>query len=356
MFGAMPGSGGVMVATMRADIDQLLDSVDELLDTNSAAVNARIARLLAAETDRSMAPMLIEQIRYQMASGGKLIRPTLCLLACEAQGGRREDALEFATAVEILHNFLLVADDLMDGDEVRRDDPTLWKRYGAANAVNVAIYMQALGQLTILGAPLPPETLVALERLFAKVLMRTGEGQALDVNLKPSRTFTLDRYLEIARLKSGYIGIGLLGGALIAGAVQSVLDALDELSGLWGALYQIRDDIIDLTEGKGRGGEIGCDIKEGKPSILVAICMEHASDPDAGKLLAILAKSRADTTADDVGEAIRLFHRYGAIGRAEATCLELVARSGAIIERLPYSAVYRDRFRDLGQYLACRRA
>ena len=85
---------------------------------------------------------------YVTEGGGKRIRPALCLLTCEALGGRIDDALPFAAGVELLHNMLLLHDDIEDGDEVRRDQPTVWKRFGVPNAINAGDYQGGVYTLT----------------------------------------------------------------------------------------------------------------------------------------------------------------------------------------------------------------
>ena len=113
------------------------DHVTELTQKWVPQIEAALTAAFPADRH----PHLNPAVAYHLATGGKRLRPVLCLATCEQLGGDPSEALTFAAAAEIMHNMFLVHDDLEDGDEVRRDQPTLWKKFGAANAVNCGDYM-----------------------------------------------------------------------------------------------------------------------------------------------------------------------------------------------------------------------
>jgi len=321
-----------------------------LLSQQARAVEA----LLEDELPPGKIPYISDGAWYQMSSGGKRLRPALCLITCEALKGEAGKALPFALATEILHNFLLVHDDIEDGDTMRRDKPTLWARFGVPNAINVADYMIAKAYQLILRGPLPAEVNLELADLFTLALERTVEGQALDINLRGSPEVRLDTYFRIVTLKTAYyLALTWVGGAVIAGVPDSAVEPLWELGRCLGPAFQIRDDTIDLTQGKGRGGEIGCDIKEGKPSIFFAYVLDKkkGSEAQRARLVDIISKPREKTTADDVAWAIELYRETGALDFAGEEARALIRRAEGVLDTLPLGAEGKDVFRAISRYM-----
>ncbi|MBI4607158.1 MAG: polyprenyl synthetase family protein [Planctomycetes bacterium] len=314
----------------------------------------RIEALLEREVPRGGLPFIAEGVWYQFASGGKRLRPALCLLTCEALGGDPERALPFALATEILHNFLLIHDDIEDGDTMRRDQETLWKRLGVPNAINVGDFLIAKAYQLILGAPLPTEVNLKLARIFSNALERTVEGQALDINLRGSPEVTLETYHRVVQLKTAYyLALTWVGGAVAAGVRDEALEPLWELGRCLGPAFQIRDDIIDMTEGKGRGGEVGCDLREGKPSICFAYVLDRAAGTEAerSRLVEIVRRPREETTAADVAWAIGFYRSAGAMDFAQETARSLIDRACGVIETLPLDPEGKETFRAISRYI-----
>ncbi|MBI1290512.1 polyprenyl synthetase family protein [bacterium] len=255
---------------------------------------------------------------------GKRVRPALCLMIAEALGATRFAALPFAAAIEILHNFALVHDDIEDGDTMRRGRPSTWKVYGLAHGINTGDYMLAkVFQVILRDDRNPIETREQLLILLEKTLEELFAGQAMDISARSAHQFTVEEYnLLVSRKTGSYLAAPMLGGAIIAGAKPAVLHALDRLGHDLGPLFQVRDDLIDLTTGKGRG-EIGNDIREGKRSYLVALASDRCGAGDRERLFSILDKPREATTADDVAWCVDLFRRVGAIDAAETRCRNL---------------------------------
>ena len=272
--------------------------------------------------------------------GPKRSRPMFCLLAAECLGVPLEDALPFAAATEITHNYLICHDDVMDGDISRRDLPALWVRYGAlherrkgdyrrelarglrlgdvgiANGINAGDYMMAKAYEAVTGSAVPDDRKTALCDVLTTTLVKTGEGQALDVNLRADTDFTVERYFELATLKTGfYLIFGVVGSAVLAGLDRASIETLWKLGGNVGVAFQILDDVIDLTSGKGRVGrngkpETGNDIREGKPSALFAKVLDCAGPAEKKKLLGIFRKPREMTTAGDIRWVTGLYRKY----------------------------------------------
>lgn len=288
---------------------------------------------------------------YHMGSGGKRIRPALCLLTCKGMGGRIEDAIHFAAAVEILHNMFLVHDDIQDGDRIRRDQPAVWVKYGSANAINLGDYMLGRSYASILRSKVPPDVRIRLLEIFTRTYENTCKGQALDLNYRGLDAMDVEKYLEIVQLKTAdYLVLGMIGGAVIAGVDDKILDSIRHLGTLMGPAFQIRDDLIDLSSGKGRGGELGNDIKEGKPSILFAHVLNEASLEEKKILLEIARKKRRDTDAESVSKVIDLYEKYGSIKYAESMTEQLTHRAYSVVEQMPIGN--KDFFRQIVNFMA----
>ncbi|MGR3295268.1 MAG: polyprenyl synthetase family protein, partial [Candidatus Bathyanammoxibius sp.] len=153
-----------------------------------------------------------------------------------------------------LHNMFLMHDDIEDGDTMRRDKPTVWVKFGTANAINAGDYLLGRAYRVLLDSDLPLEKKIRLLDIFTFAYERTVEGQALDINWRGSEDFTIDHYLETVELKTAYyLTCGMAGGAVVAGRSDAVIEKIWELGKSMGPAFQIRDDLIDLTQGKGRG-------------------------------------------------------------------------------------------------------
>ena len=235
-------------------------------------------------------PNLHDAIKYHMETGGKRVRPLLAIMTCEALGGDVRRIIPFAAACELMHNWFLVHDDLEDGDIVRRDKPTVWVKYGMPHAINIGDYMAHKVFKLILGSKnrgLDNDKIVKLFEETVETTLETAEGQTLDINLRNNNNPTEKEYIESIQHKTArYLTMPIIGGAIVAGR-DDLKDKLLDFGKKAGLAFQITDDILDLTEGKGRG-EIGRDIKEGKRSIMVVHFLSKCSKEEKNKLLNIL--------------------------------------------------------------------
>lgn len=269
---------------------------------------------------------------------GKRIRPILCLLTVDSLGGNQEMALSFAISIELLHNFFLVHDDIEDGDKVRRNRPSVWVNYGLANAINIGDFIFSKAYLnlgSLIEKGIDVEKFFKLYTLFTSTADHTIKGQALDMNARNSNKILLDEYMNIVREKTGYyLSAPIIGGAIISDADEFIIDSIKEFSFFIGPMFQIIDDVIDLTTGKGRG-EKGSDIKEGKRSFLTAYTMSKCTIDEQTKLINILNKSRESTDNTDIEEIMSLYHKYKAIEVAKKKCEELFDNGIKAIKKCP---------------------
>lgn len=194
---------------------------------------------------------LAEAMRYSLLAGGKRIRPVILLQFCKAAGGSMEKALPAACAVEMLHTYSLIHDDLpcMDNDSLRRGKPTNHVVYGECMATLAGDALQAEAFQTLLESELPDETLVKMGKLLAQAAGLDGIclGQALDMDSE-GKIMTLDDISRVHKLKtasmlmaSSQIGIAAAGGS------GEMMHAAANYASALGLAFQIRDDILDNT-------------------------------------------------------------------------------------------------------------
>lgn len=317
-----------------------MSGVLEALERARAEHGAAIERLMA-ETAAGWAPegsLLAEMCAYHLATGGKRLRALVPLLAAKALGADPARLRPFAAACEMLHNATLVHDDLQDGDTTRRGRPTVWKRWSAAQAINLgdAMFYWAVALLRRLDAP-DPLRWEAVDLLIRGTL-RVIDGQAREFQLKDDPAPTIDAYLRMIEGKtSGLFEIPLVGAARLCGASPEVTAGVAGAARDLGVLFQIQDDLLDLYGDKGRERR-GTDVAEGKISALVIHALGAAFPGDAQRLREILAKPREETSDDDIAWADELFRRSGAVRFALD---EIARRERAVAERPELAAAPR---------------
>lgn len=274
----------------------------------------------------------------ERSTRGKRVRPVLALLTCESLGEDSSKAIPFAVSAELLHSFLLVHDDIEDEDAVRRNRPSVWKKYGPAHGINIGDYIFVKTYRAILKSGevgVENNEVVKLVDLLTKTVDRTGIGQAMDIGARESNDISVEEYMRTVTEKTGYyLAYPIIGGAIISGASDYTLRSLEEFGKYIGPVFQIADDILDLTDGKGRE-EIGCDIKEGKRSLLVALASSECTPEEKERLFEILNKGREYTSDEDVSWVISLFNRYQIVDKAKETAREMLSAAKISIKDVP---------------------
>ncbi len=314
-----------------------------------------LERTIERALPRKGIPNLNNAAWHHLDAGGKRLRGLFAILSCEAFGGNPRDSFFFAAACELMHNWMLVHDDIEDGDKVRRGKPTVWAQYGQGHGVNVGDYMQQGVNFALLRSYVDDATFRNLASLLTNASMQTINGQAMDMNLRQRKDVTEAEYMKMVRRKTGhYLVAPLIGGAMIAGVSDDkVLSKIRSYGKFIGPAFQIADDLIDVTEGKGRG-EIGCDIKEGKRSMLVVRVATVSSDSERNRMFSILDKPREKTTEKDVKYVLDLFRSYDVIAYAQRKTEELLQAAKSTVQTLPDKP--RELLHGIADYLAERKS
>jgi geranylgeranyl diphosphate synthase type I len=231
------------------------------------------------------------------AQAGKRVRPVLCLLACEACGGDWEQALPAGAAVELLHNFSLVHDDIEDRDETRRGRPTLWKLWGESQGINAGDTLFALTQLALMRLSkrnVPVATIVAALRLLNESSVALTSGQHLDIGFESKSAVPVTDYLAMVEEKTAaLLACACELGALVAAAPDDQRECLRSFGLHLGLAFQMRDDILGIWgDPLLTGKPVGADIARRKKSLPILHGLEHSVELRA--LLAQETLSAAD--------------------------------------------------------------
>ncbi len=292
---------------MREDLQQFMEEWLPPLEAEMRAVLAGDEQATAAHygmmqyhmgwVDASFGPSVL--------NAGKRLRPILCLLSCAEVGGKASSALPAAAAIEILHNFSLVHDDIEDGDEARRHRATVWKLWGVPLAINVgdgmfALAFAAIQRLSARGVT-PTAVLAALD-VFTRTCVALTEGQYLDMSFEQRRDVSEDEYLRmIAGKTAALVGASVAIGAYIGGAGPEQAQFLQRFGQEIGLAFQIQDDVLGIWGDPAVTGKAaGNDVLRKKKSLPMLHALNHpavgaefgallAGEVDAGKLPAALA-------------------------------------------------------------------
>lgn len=248
-------------------------------------IDAALSRY--AQFDADCPPQLAEAIRYALLGPGKRLRPQLVLMSAEACGGSIADALPAACAVEMIHAYSLVHDDLpaMDDDDLRRGRPTCHKVYGEATAILVGDALQARAFELLATEIQPPERAARCCAILGRAAGATAlvGGQAADLSAEsvshnPLPEINLEELAAIHRRKTGALFVASLElGAIVAKARPEQLAALVEFGKKLGLAFQVTDDLLDVTSSQSATGKrVAKDADRGKITFPMLLGVEES--------------------------------------------------------------------------------
>lgn len=252
---------------------------------------------------------------------GKLLRPALVLLSAQVFGARdqaartalTERALPAAVAVEMVHNFSLIHDDIEDGDELRRHRATLWRIWGQAQAINTGDGLFTLARaslLDLLGRGVPAELVVGLAALLDRTCLRLCEGQHLDMSFEGQRDITPAMYLAmIERKTAALMECATELGARLGGASADDAEQMAAFGRALGMGFQLRDDLLGIWASDQQLGKTAAgDLRRKKMSLPVIAAMRHAAPADQ-RTLADLYDQDAPLDDEQVAAALGILER-----------------------------------------------
>ena len=265
-----------------------------------------------------------------------MLRPALSLIVSEAVGGERENTLKSAAAIELIHTFSLIHDDIMDQDDMRRGMPSVHKVWGDDVAILAGDTLFSKAFEIIIGTEgtSSDQNNRALATV-ADACVKICEGQASDMGFEDRFDVSEDEYMEMIFKKTGaLIAAATKVGAIMGGASDDVIDAMYEYGRLIGLAFQIQDDYLDLaSDEETLGKPIGSDIGKGKMTI---IAIKGLASDDSGRLLEILKVD--GNSQDEIDEAIQILTNCGAIEYARNLAQESVRKAKEVLEILDDSS------------------
>ncbi len=292
------------------------------INRRAEIVNGAISELLPEAEPKG----LYLAARHLIKAGGKRLRPVISLLVAEALGKDYRKILPAAVAVETIHNFTLVHDDIMDRDEMRRGVPTVHKVYGEATAILAGdtLFAEAFKLLTM--CDVSRECIVDGVRMLSDVCIRICEGQYMDMSFEERATVKVEEYLEMVKLKTGVlIAASSSLPAVLFGEKDEIVRSLWDYGMLGGIAFQIHDDLLDLQTGTGK--DFGSDLLKGKKTLIVLKAFE------SGVELETFGRGAADR--EEILRDIERLRECGAIEYASKMAMSYAEKAKEKLRVLP---------------------
>lgn len=292
-----------------------MNTIKELQKLISEEINREIIRLNQTEPKNLYGP-----IGYTLAMGGKRLRPVMVLLASNLFTEKVEKALPAALAIEVFHNFTLLHDDIMDQADMRRNSPTVHRKYNSNIAIlsGDAMSIMAYNYLH----KCETENLNNMIQLFTRTALEVCEGQQLDMDFETRMNVSIPEYLNMIRLKTAVLmACSLKIGAMAANAPEKIADLLYVFGQDLGIAFQLQDDLLDVFADQDTfGKKIGGDIVSNKKTFLLLKALELSDDQTKKELLETIDKKEFD--ALEKIEAVKLIYTKLNIKEITERCIE----------------------------------
>jgi geranylgeranyl diphosphate synthase, type II len=259
---------------------------------------------------------IYEPMKYILDGGGKRIRPMLLILCCEAVGGKADDALNAATAIEILHNFTLVHDDIMDNADTRRGRETIHRKWDRDTAILAGDGLIGYAYKSLLLTK--SDRIQDVAKSFTEAIIEVCEGQSYDKEFELRKKVKIDEYIMMIDKKtSELLKCCAEIGALIGNASEEEIDALKLYALYTGLAFQIQDDLLDITaDEKKFGKRTGGDLYEGKKTYLLLKAIEVATEVEDKEFLHYITESKGVKNDAEVQKAKGIYEKYGVMESA----------------------------------------
>lgn len=296
---------------------------EELLNRHLNMVDEEIKKVFES---RTYPKQLYDMMKYHLGwldedlkkveqYRGKRFRPTLCLLVYNALSGVYDKALPAAAAIELIHNFSLIHDDIEDMDEERRHKATVWKLWGISQAINVGDGMHVLANLAALRLAdlgVTSEKVVEVLKILNETIITLCEGQYLDMNFEDRLDITIEMYLDMIRRKTAaLVEASTWIGATLATEDEVKINSFRNFGRSIGLAFQIIDDILGIWEkAEHTGKPKASDVRNRKKTLPVLYSMEKATEEDRKTLKELYSKPKL--TEEDVEKVLSILEDSGA--------------------------------------------
>lgn len=288
--------------------------------------------------------------------GGKRWRPVLMILACQAVGGTKEQAMPFTVIPELVHNGTIMIDDVEDNSYLRRGKKATHLLFGVDVAVNAANAMYYLPLVTLFNSnTLGAEKKAHIYDVYAREMLKLSIGQAIDIRWHNAQSNVNEsQYLQMCSYKTGSLSrLAIQLGGILGGASQEQLNAFSGFGTSLGVAFQIQDDILNLKPDKEWGKEIGDDINEGKITLIIINALKSLKDNKKQKLLEILQKE--NNSKEEISEAISIIAESDAINYSKELAKNLVLENWANLEKVLDESDAKNLLKEFAYYVVNRK-
>lgn len=311
-----------------------------------ADVKYRVDRLILDELLPRSSPIKEVELLYKMMRDyperpAKGLRPFFCITACKAMGGRESDALLTAACLELFQHWILIHDDIEDGSEMRRGQPSLHRKYSEPLALNTgdALHARMWGLLARNQETLGAEKTLQIISEFSRMVNETTEGQHMELVWVTEKNWDLDEpdYVQMVNRKTSWYTVAspCRLGAMVAGAGRPDLENLLQFGLKLGVGFQIQDDALNLVGDQTKYGKAQSDdLLEGKRTVMLLRLLKVATVEERREVVSIMNKPRPSKTQDDVEKVLAMMKRYDTIGYAQRRASELLKEALASLSKV----------------------
>ena len=301
------------------DVSHMLPSAEGAdLKTSIAEVKDLVESRIETALTTTSHPRLSGAMMHLVEGGGKRIRATLPWLVAKAVGDTHAGMLDVGAAIETIHNFTLVHDDIMDDDDVRRGRPAVHIEYNLPTAINAGDAMLAIAFEALASAEgLEPELLPHLVKRIGWMVRRVAEGQQLDIDFEGRIAVSEAEYLEMIEGKTAVMFLTCAEiGAHLAGADRDIIECMHDWGLAVGICFQLMDDLIDVvSDSDTLGKPAGSDIAQGKRTLMVIHALSQMDSPSKQDLLDVLGKGDL-ATPEEISKGLAALHDLGSVDYA----------------------------------------
>ena len=329
------------------------DSVIEKLKANAVPVERFIDEVLEPRKPET----LYDASRHLFAAGGKRLRPYLVMKVCELVGGDPDIAVPYAAAMEILHNFTLIHDDIMDNDRLRRGETTVHARWGVPVAIAsgdllFAKVYEAMYRPAVQRA-LPCERVIESIKRVTDAAIAICEGQVLDISYPNTSGVSEEDYVFMVGGKTATLFKACAEvGALVGGGDREQVERVGAFAYDAGIAFQIVDDVLGATaDEETLGKPVGSDLREGKKTLIIIHALKNASPEGRSALLKVLGVK--DASPSDVEAANAILVESGSIDYAIKAAKRYYERAKGMLEHFPDSPA-KDALFEMADYFMSR--
>lgn len=293
---------------------------------------------------------LYAPIRYTLSNAGKRFRPVASMLACDLVNGDCNEALYPAVSLELLHNFTLIHDDIMDQAPLRRGKETVYRKWNTDIAILSGDTLFAMAYDFLIKTD--PKILPQLLHAFNRIAIQICEGQQMDMNFEDSYDVSIEEYIEMIRLKTAvFFGGCMQIGAIIGGASQQQIDLLYDYGEKLGIAFQLQDDILDAfgsekEVGKKRGGDIAVN----KKTFLYLKALELSNPETSGRLRHLFSVPAASET-EKIEEVLGIFEKLKVRTYAEEMIEQYFEAALKVLDKVQADQRKKEIFRNFGMQL-----